>query len=212
MPTTNRLYEKSNSAVAAAPTPSITPTVSPTISVTPSVTPQFSVTPSISVTPSVTATISVTPSPSSSPSYIYLANKYSCIAINGEPSCGQFLGQDYIYNGSGNFIAGYFYRSGSIAYQPITSVAYSGSTTTVSSSIGYTTCLVACGSGSIALTPTPTISITPSNTATISVTPSVSITPSTSISATPSITPSLSISNTPSVTPSITPSPSSGSL
>ena len=205
MPITNRLYEKSQGAVIAVPSPSVTPTNSPTPSVTPSVTPQFSVTPSISVTVSVSPTISITPSPSSSPAYVYIANKFNCISINGQQQCGQFLGQEAIYNGGQTFISGYFYRSGSFTYQPVTTSSFTPSVITVDSSIGYTNCLLACGSGSIALTPTPTISYTPSVTPTISVTPSVSITPSISVSKTPSITPSLSVSHTPSVTPSLTP-------
>jgi hypothetical protein len=53
------------------------------------------------------------------------------------------------------------------------------------------------------VTPSISISATPSVTPSISISKTPSVTPSISISATPSITPSISISKTPSVTPSI---------
>jgi len=58
------------------------------------------------------------------------------------------------------------------------------------------------------ITPTLSISVTPSVTPSISITPSISVTPSVtpSISVTPSVTPSISV--TPSVTPSISVTPS----
>jgi hypothetical protein len=58
------------------------------------------------------------------------------------------------------------------------------------------------------VTPSISISRTPSITPSISISATPSITPSISISRTPSITPSISISRTPSVTPSITSTPS----
>ena len=59
---------------------------------------------------------------------------------------------------------------------------------------------------SLSTTPSVTPSITLSNTP--SVTPSVTITPSISLSTTPSVTPSITLSNTPSVTSSVTITPS----
>lgn len=68
MPLTARLYEKSQSALNVAATPSTTPSISLTVSLTPSVTPTITITPSISLTPTVTPTITPTPT---RPAFLY---------------------------------------------------------------------------------------------------------------------------------------------
>lgn len=185
MPITARLYEKELAAlnVQTSQLPTVTPT--PTISVTPSISITPSETPSISVTPSITVTISLTPTPSPSVAYYAVASKFNCLSTNNNISCGQYVGNTYIYSGTNSFSFGKFYASGSFVFQAQNSVNSSevvNGYSQISNLTTYDTCIEAC---QVAIpTPTPTISQ--------------------SVSVTPSVTPS--ITRTPSVTPSITPS------
>lgn len=178
MPLTARLYEKSQSALNVAATPSTTPSISLTVSLTPSITPTVTITPSISLTPTVTPTVTPTPSITPSPGFFYLANVYNC---DGFGNCGSFIGQSVIYNPSSNFTFGKFYVSWPNVYQVLSLVAgYTGSYTLVNPSVSYDSCELACNT---VLVTSPTVTPTPSTS---------SVPPSVTPSKTPSITPTAS--------------------
>jgi hypothetical protein len=211
MPLTERLYQKSNSAINVAATPPNTPSVTLSVSTTPSISITPSVTPTVSFTPTITPSISITPTPTPSLAYNYLFNVYNCLDGN----CNQFLGQKVGFSYGTSLILGYYYSSGSSAVQP---VDVSGGTPVfnLDDTTGYANCTSICNppsvtpsiSVSVSLTPSISISATPS--ISVSPTPTISVSSSQGVSVSP--TPSISISPTPSIslsrTPTPTPSPS----
>ena len=199
MPLTERLYQKSNSAINVAATPPNTPSVTLSVSTTPSISITPSVTPTVSFTPTITPSISITPTPTPSLAYNYLFNVYNCLDGN----CNQFLGQKVGFSYGTSLTLGYYYSSGSSAVQP---VGVSGGTPVfnLDNTTGYANCASICNPPSV----TPSISISPTPTPSISIspTPTISVTPSISVSSSPGISVSITIS--PSKTPTPTPTPS----
>ena len=177
------------------PTPSLTPTLTPTISLTPTVTA------SVTKTPTLTPTITPTQTRSS-----FLTATGSTF----ENACNASYGVT-IYGWNSTFdenIEFYDALTGPVTTDMTAFYKYNGVVIELNSTGGTVGAYSLCPS----LTPTPsvTLSPTPTITPTISLTPTITPTNTPSTSLTPTITPTITPSTTPtiSLTPSITPSKS----
>jgi hypothetical protein len=177
------------------PTPSITPTLTPTISLTPTVTA------SVTKTPTLTPTITPTQTRSSF---------FTATGSTFENACNASYGVT-IYGWNSTFDENtefYDALTGPVTTDMTAFYKYNGIVIELNSTGGTVGAYSLCPS----LTPTPsvTLSPTPTITPTISLTPTITPTNTPSTSLTPTITPTITPSITPtiSLTPSITPSKS----
>ena len=218
-------------------TPTQTPTVTPTITVTPSETPTNTPTPSVTGTPGASPTPTTTPTPTVTPTTgtitIVLEGQFSPGSINAYYTAtadailnvdteisfvntlGSLSGSSYVLSGSVVILSGQSF--GDRNYQIVGDYAdlddtssYSGITQTFTGS--PTNTFVISTISEFDVTPTPTPSITPTETPTPTVTETPTETPTPTVTETPTETPTPTITptvtETPTETPTNTPTPS----